>query len=156
MPNLLLQNWVSTLIDCLIKFGFFCRNLFFLQNVFVFEDVSPSGTDKVGDFDDVDFVVDASTLQVSIKTTLTKLGMFGSWSGPRRNRCFSKVFLAYIDVNGEVLEILIAMVGLVVPVAACTTCGRYRSPRWSTKVMRQSDLVLDLLHVLFRWCNLRE
>ena len=81
MPNLLLQNWVSTSIDCLIKFSFFCRNLFLLQNVFVFEDVSPSGTDKVGDFDDVDVVdvvVDASTLQVSIETTLLKLGMFGS------------------------------------------------------------------------------
>ena len=78
MPNLLLQNWVSTSIDCLIKFVFFCRNLFLLQNVFVFEDVSPSGTDEVGDFDDVDVVVDASTLQVSIETTLLKLGMFGS------------------------------------------------------------------------------
>ncbi len=78
MPTLLLQNWVSPSIDCLIKFGFFCRNLFLLQNVFVFEDVSPSGTDEVGDFDDVDAVVDASTLQVSIKMTLTKLGMFGS------------------------------------------------------------------------------
>ena len=55
--------------------------MFLLQNVFVFEDVSPSGTDEVGDFDDVDVVdvvVDASTLQVSIETTLTKLGMFGS------------------------------------------------------------------------------
>jgi hypothetical protein len=78
MPNLLLQNWVSTSINCLIKFVFFRRNLFLLQNVFVFEDVSPLGTDKVGDFDDVDVVVDASTLQVSIETTLTKLGMFGS------------------------------------------------------------------------------
>ncbi len=58
MPNLLLQNWVSTSINCLIKFGFSCRNLFLLQNVFVFEDVSPSGTDVVGDFDDVDVVVD--------------------------------------------------------------------------------------------------
>jgi hypothetical protein len=81
MPNLLLQSWVSTSIDCLIKCGFFCRNLFLLQNVFVFEDVSRSETDEVGDFDDVDvvdIVVDASTLQVSIETTLTKLGMFGS------------------------------------------------------------------------------
>jgi hypothetical protein len=78
MPNLLLQNWVSTSINCLIKFGFFCRNLFLLQNIFVFEDVLPSGTDEVGDFDDVDVVVDASTLQVSIETTLLKLGMFGS------------------------------------------------------------------------------
>ncbi len=78
MPNLLLQNWVSTSIDCLIKFVFFCQNLFLLQNVFVFEDVSASGTDEVSDFDDVDVVVDASTLQVSIESTLTKLGMFGS------------------------------------------------------------------------------
>ena len=55
--------------------------MFLLQNVFVFEDVSPLGTDEVGDFDDVDVVdvvVDASTLQVSIETTLLKLGMFGS------------------------------------------------------------------------------
>ena len=69
---------MSTSIDCLIKIGFFCRNLFLLQNVFVFEDVSPSGTDKVGDFDDEDVVVDTLTLQVSIETTLLKLGMFGS------------------------------------------------------------------------------
>ncbi len=76
MPNLLLQNWVIPFINCLIKFVFFHQTLFFLQNVFVFEDVSPLGTDKVNDFYDVGvvyIVVDASTLQVSIETRLLKL-----------------------------------------------------------------------------------
>jgi hypothetical protein len=42
------------------------------------------------------------------------------------------------------------------PFAGCTACGSNQSPRWSTRLMRQSGLVKDLLHVLFKWCNLRE
>jgi hypothetical protein len=69
---------VRTSINCLTKFGFFCQNLFFLQRVFFFEDVSPLVTDKVCDFDDVDVVVDVLIQQVSIEMTLMKLEMFRS------------------------------------------------------------------------------
>jgi len=34
--------------------------------------------------------------------------------------------------------------------AVCTTCGRNWSPQWSIRMMK------GLLHVLLRWCNLRE
>ncbi len=111
-----------------MKFGFFRRNLFLLQNVFVFEDVSPLGTDEVGDFDDVDVV------DVVVDAGVDRDDVVEAWNVRKLIRPPSKPllfesFFAYIDVNGEVLEILVAMVGLVVHLAACTTCGRYRSPR---------------------------
>jgi hypothetical protein len=41
---------------------------------------------------------------VSIETTLLKLGMFGSWSGPRRNRCFSEVFSVTSTLTAKLLR----------------------------------------------------
>ena len=59
---------------------------------------------------DVDEVVDALVLQQSIGTTL-KLSLFGRWSGDRRNlRSNFEESFAYIDFEGEVRGILVAMV----------------------------------------------
>jgi hypothetical protein len=67
--------------------------------------------------------------------------------------CIRVRFFLNCFINGFISTWLVSC---VVPLAACTNYGHNQSPRWSTRVIGQSGLVKDLVHVLFRWCNLTE